>query len=488
MVRFTAIDALRYAGGSVAELDEIRSRMRQDWDRRAREDAGYYVAFGRRKQTRAEFFATAADVLRAVKEEFGRWPPKTDFKRLRALEIGCGPGRILLPLSEVFGGIIGIDVSGEMVELARENLQGVPNARAILGDGASLSGIASDSVDFCYSYAVFQHIPDRVVILNYLREARRVLRPGGILKCQVNGLPQGGVGSTRPHAVPGWSLRAAVPVGSCDAEDAYLPDTWSGVSFCPEEIAEFAAAEDLQLLAMDGFDSQYLWLTARKWESEGGTASAISRDGGAQAPRIVQVTNTFTADAVVPRDGRFSSASLWVLGLSPNEDLNSLRVEIDGIAAAPSFVGKHVWNGPAQVNVYLPPGVRTGVVPVRLLSRGKPISNTAPMRVIEAGPMTPRVVSVSDGVNLLSTFSIDSRCVKVQIEEAAVSSVRDLREILSAKIDSAPVTGIEMFRVDPLPRRYELNLAVPETVSAGAHNIFIRLGERQLPPIGIELS
>ncbi len=42
---------------------EINARMRDDWNARAREDAGYYVAFGRRDQDEAGFFATATDVI-----------------------------------------------------------------------------------------------------------------------------------------------------------------------------------------------------------------------------------------------------------------------------------------------------------------------------------------------------------------------------------------------------------------------------------------
>ena len=33
----------------------VLDRMRQDWNERAREDAHYYVAFGRREQDDAEF-------------------------------------------------------------------------------------------------------------------------------------------------------------------------------------------------------------------------------------------------------------------------------------------------------------------------------------------------------------------------------------------------------------------------------------------------
>ena len=40
--------------------------MRDEWDQRAREDAPYYVAFGRRDQDAEGFFATAADVVRGL--------------------------------------------------------------------------------------------------------------------------------------------------------------------------------------------------------------------------------------------------------------------------------------------------------------------------------------------------------------------------------------------------------------------------------------
>src|SRR5271165_6480653 len=97
--------------------------MRADWNQRAGEDAYYYVAFGRRGQDDEEFFATAADVLRVLTH---------DLKRLRAraaaLEIGCGPGRLMRPLSRHFSEIDGVDVSDEMVQLARERLRGVPHA------------------------------------------------------------------------------------------------------------------------------------------------------------------------------------------------------------------------------------------------------------------------------------------------------------------------------------------------------------------------
>ena len=68
---------------------------------------------------------------------------------------------------------------------------------------------------------MFQHIPSRDVVFQYLTEARRVLKPGGILWCQLNGLP--------PQAA------------------RYT--TWEGVRISAAEISEFARAHDFQLLA-----------------------------------------------------------------------------------------------------------------------------------------------------------------------------------------------------------------------------------------------
>jgi SAM-dependent methyltransferase len=496
--------------------------MREDWDRRAREDASYYVAFGRRRQSRAEFLSSAGDVLRSLREEYRRFPPGTDFRTFTTLEIGCGPGRLMAALSAEFGRLYGVDVSGEMVALARENLREIAHAEARQGNGADLSGFPDGSIDFCYSYAVFQHIPDEAVVRNYLREACRVLKPGGVFKGQLSGLPQTRQAGEALPAMSGWSARAATAglaaaglatsggatTGSATAglafaggttaggappettatgvaagmasEQRVAIDTWCGVSFRPEEIALFAAEQGMQLLAMDGFETQYLWVT---WHKPFGAQSLA----GGKA-RIVRVTNTYTADALIPRRGRFASASLWVLGLDEAADLNNLRVRVEGEPTAPCFIGRHVWTGPAQVNFYLPPGVRSGVLPVWLELRGEPISEAAAMRVVEPGPMVPKLVSVSDGVNLLSRLWIESRSIKVQIEEVGVESAAAVRRALRAEIGGREILDLDVFCVDPLPQRYEVNLSIPPEVGAGRQELLVSLGRRRFAPLEIQLA
>ncbi len=120
------------------------------------------------------------------------------------------------PLSRHFGEIHGVDVSDEMIRLARERLSDIPHAHVHATNGASLAQFADESFDFVYSYAVFQHIPSRDVVLEYMREIRRVLKPGGIFHGQFNGLAIRGDTNTWSGVAspPPTSARSRATTGS----------------------------------------------------------------------------------------------------------------------------------------------------------------------------------------------------------------------------------------------------------------------------------
>lgn len=158
---------------------DIRERMRADWNDRAREDAYYYVGFGGLGQDDSAFEATAGDVLPSIEFGIRRVATDTNASVRRALEVGCGPGRLIKTLSRHFGEIHGVDVSDEMIRLGRRRLKHISHAYLHTNDGASLAQFADCSFDFIYSYAVFQHIPSREVVLGYMREIERLLKPGG---------------------------------------------------------------------------------------------------------------------------------------------------------------------------------------------------------------------------------------------------------------------------------------------------------------------
>jgi ubiquinone/menaquinone biosynthesis C-methylase UbiE len=395
--------------------------MRSDWNQRAREDPHYYVAFGGRDQDEESFLTTAADVLRYLEGEFRRLSQGTSS---RALEIGCGPGRLMKPLSRHFAEIHGVDVSDEMIRLARERLRDIPHAHVQATNGASLGQFADQTFDFVYSYAVFQHIPSRGVVLEYMNEIRRVLTPGGIFRGQFNGLP---------HSA--------------------IPDTWSGVVFSSEEIRRFTRENGLRLLELTGVPP----------------------------PSVHRLTNAHSWEPVIPNRGRHAAVSIWIKNLPAECDLNSLDVAIDGAPGILFYIGPPGVEGLQQVNAWLPEGVRTGLVPVEIRWNGARLGEPATVRIIPAGPAVPRIVAITDGVNLVQKNASTTGLLKIQIEEITSP------ESITAVIDGRPVERLEFLCVDPRPPRYEVNLRLPNDLPAGRYRLEIQVGRRRLLPAEIDI-
>ncbi|HZT33524.1 MAG TPA: class I SAM-dependent methyltransferase [Bryobacteraceae bacterium] len=431
------------------EDPKILRQMREEWNERACEDANYYVAFGRRGQEDEEFFSTAADVVRSLEAELKRLPACPEG--WAALEIGCGPGRLMRPMSRHFREIHGVDVSDQMVRLAEQKLRGIPHARAHVTSDSSLGMLADDSFDFVYSYAVFQHIPSREVVLQYLREARRVLRPDGILRCQINGLP----------------------------EQAARYTTWSGVRIPAADVVELARRHDFQLLALEGVSTQYMWTTWRK--KPAGWRESLRGRAVSPSARIRNISNAHSGEPLVPAEGPMAAASLWIEQLPEDCDLIDLVVTIDGKPGRLGYLGPPAWDGIHQLNVALPPQTRSGLVPLVLHWLDAPLSPPAWLRVIPAGPAVPRVCSVTDGVNLLSGTRIESGSVKVTLEEVAHP------EWFEATMDGLPVREIDFFCTDPLTRRFEVNFRLPEELASGGHLLHMRLGKREFAPVSLRV-
>jgi 2-polyprenyl-3-methyl-5-hydroxy-6-metoxy-1,4-benzoquinol methylase len=100
-------------------------------------DASYYVAFGRRSQSNEDFLAAATGIINDLETELYRLKAE-ERGNWRALEIGCGSGRLMRPMSRHFLEIRGVDISADLILQARENLLDVPNARLHQSHGTNL--------------------------------------------------------------------------------------------------------------------------------------------------------------------------------------------------------------------------------------------------------------------------------------------------------------------------------------------------------------
>jgi 2-polyprenyl-3-methyl-5-hydroxy-6-metoxy-1,4-benzoquinol methylase len=96
----------------------------------------------------------------------------------RALDFGCGVGRVIIPLAKFIPSVVGVDISSSMLRIADENCQsqGISNIDLIQSDDR-LSQVTGD-FDLIHSYIVFQHIPIARG-MEIFRNLIGHLRPGG---------------------------------------------------------------------------------------------------------------------------------------------------------------------------------------------------------------------------------------------------------------------------------------------------------------------
>jgi SAM-dependent methyltransferase len=160
---------------------------RRDWEELARLDPYWAILSAPGLQHGGwqldEFLATGrADVQRLMARAHELGVPE---RHERALDFGCGVGRHTRLLAEHFEEVVGVDVSAEMVRLARRINEGVTGVSFVVNADERLAGLLDESFDLVQSQLVLQHLPDEEAILGYIGEMLRVLRPGGLLFFQV---------------------------------------------------------------------------------------------------------------------------------------------------------------------------------------------------------------------------------------------------------------------------------------------------------------
>ncbi|HZS09834.1 MAG TPA: methyltransferase domain-containing protein [Blastocatellia bacterium] len=362
--------------------DDARA-MKRDWDERARQNAKWFINTVRQEQSDAEFDETGAFEMRQwVLPELTLLTQGRDPKTLKLLEVGCGIGRMTRHLAALFGEVCATDVSGEMIRRARERSGNLPNTSFRETNGVDFAGLPDDYFDIVFSVYVFQHVPSREVIRANIRDAYRVLKPGGIIKFHTNGV-------TAP------------------AYEEVEKDTWIGASFAEADIRQCARELGAQLVSIYGAETGYCWTTFRKRLVPAAVRQPLV------IPRIEFYGRADDAAIRrIPTGGDDAWLSLVVSGLAPEEaDANNLIVEFNGQAVRPRYVGRMRPHYEAALKAQFGPSpghltyIEAGVLPdaaggsaqVRVRPDEGEASPPVVVELESSPPGRPRIVTVRNG-------------------------------------------------------------------------------------------
>jgi ubiquinone/menaquinone biosynthesis C-methylase UbiE len=193
-------------------------------------------------------FETVGAVLREAVIYHGL--KRTDY----LIDVGCGSGRLAKPLSNYLDGrYLGIDVVPELVEYARK-LVSRPDWRFEQAQGLTIPE-ADQTADMVCFFSVLTHLLHEESFV-YLREAKRVLKPGGKI-----------VASFLDFQVP----RHWGPFDT-NIRDIGIGAQPMNIFMCPDMFREWAKRLELEVEAIHDGDDPYIPLSAPLTYEDGATA------------------------------------------------------------------------------------------------------------------------------------------------------------------------------------------------------------------------
>jgi SAM-dependent methyltransferase len=185
--RFAAFAGARCFGrvGDDATLMKLW-RTRWDWERFASKDPLWAVLSAPHKKGRRwaaeEFFLTGRHEVDAVLTAVRRVRP--GLATGRALDFGCGVGRLTQGLADHFETVVGVDIAQSMLRTAEKHNRHGDRVRYVHNTRPDLSLFESGGFDFVLSLITLQHIAP-AFSRAYIAEFVRLLSADGVAYFQV---------------------------------------------------------------------------------------------------------------------------------------------------------------------------------------------------------------------------------------------------------------------------------------------------------------
>lgn len=175
----------------------------------------------------------------------------------KVLDLGCGNGRLHKIFKDRQIDYIGVDGSDELIRIAKENY---PHLHFQTADALALP-FPDNYFDKVYSIRVLHHFPSQEFRSQFLKEAKRVLKPGGILILTVWNV-WGCQDRKNLFRLIKSSFSKIIGASKLDFGDVFIP--WGNEAL---RYYHFFTKKELRSLTKTaGFEVKKIWTTGKEWK------------------------------------------------------------------------------------------------------------------------------------------------------------------------------------------------------------------------------
>jgi len=171
------------------EISKIKleyERLQSNWNTFGKNDPMWAILTDPAKKDNkwqpGEFFETGINDIERVISYTKQLNLNLNYNK--AIDFGCGIGRLTQALAMKFNEAIGVDIAPSMINTANYHNRFKQRCKYVLNNKYDLSFIPSSDIDFIYTIITLQHMKPKFS-KGFIQEFMRILKRGGVLIFQI---------------------------------------------------------------------------------------------------------------------------------------------------------------------------------------------------------------------------------------------------------------------------------------------------------------
>jgi hypothetical protein len=196
---------------------------------------------------------------------------------------------------------------------------------------------------------------------------------------------------------------------------------------------------------------------------------------------VKDITSACGPEHRIPERGSEAAVSLWIDGMPESASLADFDVWFGDQRQLGCYLSPISESGGCQSNARLPDGMAPGECPVQMKFGETRVEPARSITIVASPPRAPRVLSVTDGINITSRNRLETGGAKVVVED-----VHEPFEY-SFSVGGVPAQYLQHECTDPITSTFQFSFRLRSGTPSGRCHLSVAVAGQDLDSIDVEV-